>query len=136
MGSILIVEPDVATSDEWAAAIHASGHSVHTASGTRDALILIREGGIDVVVIDVYESRAGVIQLARAMDLLPDAPPIVLISGSPAAPTFSARIGATTFLPKPCEPSEIVTAVGRLLGRLRPVRIVEDELPSTSGQLG
>jgi DNA-binding response OmpR family regulator len=125
--SILIVEADVTTSDEWAAALSASGHSVLTASGTREALRVIREGGIDVVVIDVYDPRAGVIELARGMDALPDAPPILLISGSPAAPGVSARIGAARFLPKPCEPSEVVTAVGLLLGRLRPVRIVDDE---------
>ena len=127
MGSILLVEPDTATSDEWAAAIDASGHSVLTASGMRDALRLVREGGIDVVVIDLYDPRAGIAELARGMALLPDAPPIVLVSGSPAAPMFSVRIGAATFVPKPCEASEVVMAVGRLLGRLRPVRIVEDD---------
>jgi DNA-binding NtrC family response regulator len=127
VGSILLVEPDTFTSDEWAAAIDAAGHSVLTASRMRDALRLIREGGIDVVVIDLYDARAGVAELARSMAALPDAPPIVLISGSPAAPTLSARIGAASFLPKPCEPSEVVTAVTRLLGRLRPVRIIEDD---------
>src|SRR5262245_58829585 len=97
----------------------------------RDALRLVREGGIDVVVIDLYDARAGIAELARGMAALPDAPPIVLISGSPAAPTFSARIGAASFVPKPCEPSEVVTAVARLLQWLRPVRIVEDELGPT-----
>lgn len=136
MGNVLLVEADVATCDEWAAAMGAYGHAVLTASGMREALSLIREGGIDVVVLDVYDLRAGVIELARGMEALPDAPPIVLISGSPAAPMFSARIGVAAFLPKPCEPSEVVTAVGRLLGRLRPVRVVEDELPGTTRQLG
>ena len=136
MGSILLVEPDTLTSDEWSAAIDASGHSVLTASGTRDALRLVREGGIDVVVIDVYDPRAGVAELARGMAALPDAPPIVLISGSPAAPVFSARIGAASFLLKPCDASEVVTAVARLLGRLRPVRIVEDDLGAPEQQLG
>ena len=62
------------------------------------------------------------------IDALPDAPPILLVSGSPEAPRISARICAAMFLLKPCEPSEVVTAVAQLLGRLRPVRIVEDEL--------
>lgn len=128
MNSILLVEPDVATSDSWAAAFSSSGHAVLTASGTREALRLIREGGIDVVVIDFYDVHAGVIELARGIDALPDAPPILLISGSPDSPRISARICAAMFLPKPCEPSEVVTAVALLLGRLRPVRIVEDEL--------
>ena len=126
MDTILIVEADVTTSDQWSAALAASGHSVLTASGTREALRAIREGGIDAVVIDVYDPRAGVVELARGMDALPDAPPILLVSGSPAAPEISARIGAAMFLPKPCEPSEVVTAVGLLVGRSRPVRFVDD----------
>jgi DNA-binding NtrC family response regulator len=136
MGSVLLVEADLATSDQWAAAITTSGHSVLTTSGTREALRVIREGGIDVVVIDVYDPRAGVIDLARGMEALPDSPPIVLISGSPAAPEISARVGAATFLAKPCEPSEVVTAVGHLLGRLRPVRVVEDEPSGPTRRLG
>jgi response regulator NasT len=136
VGSILIVEADTTTSEEWTAAIGAYGHAVLAASGTREALRLIREGGIDVVVIDVYDPRAGVVELSRSMDALPDAPPIVLVSGSPAAPTCSARIGAALFLLKPCDASEVVTAVGRLLGRWRPVRVVEDELPGPTRQLG
>jgi DNA-binding response OmpR family regulator len=133
--SILLVEADVAISDEWAAAISASGHSVITASGTREALRLVREGGIDVVVVDVYDPRAGIVELARAMDALPDAPPLLLISGSPAAPGISARIGAALFLPKPCEPCEVVTAVGQLLRRSRPVWIIEDEPTNPSPAL-
>jgi DNA-binding response OmpR family regulator len=60
----------------------------------------------------------------------------VSISGSPAAPEISARIGAATFLPKPCEPSEVVTAVNCLLGRLRPVRALDDEPTGPTRQLG
>jgi two-component system catabolic regulation response regulator CreB len=136
VGSILLVEADVSTSDEWAAAIAAAGHAVCTVSGMREALNVVREGGIDVVVIDVYDPRAGVVELARGMDALPDAPSIVLISGSPAAPEISARIGAATFVPKPCEPSEVVAAVTRLTGRLRPVRVLDDEPTGPTRLLG
>jgi DNA-binding response OmpR family regulator len=127
VGSILLVEADVVTSDEWAAALAAAGHAVLTASGMREALQQVREGGIDAVVIDCYDPRAGVAELARGMEALPDAPSIILISGSPAAPEFSARIGAAIFVPKPCEPSEVVAAVAQLLGNLRPVRALDDE---------
>ena len=136
MGSILLVEADVTTSEEWQAAITSAGHEVITASGMREALKLVREGGIDVVVIDCYDPRAGVVELARGMEALPDAPSIVLVSGSPAAPEISARIGAATFLPKPCETSEVVTAVDQLLGRLRPVRFLDDEPTGPTRQFG
>lgn len=97
------------------------------ATAMREALPLIREGGIDAIVIDAYDPCVGVIELARSIEALPDAPPIILVSGSPEAPELSARIGAAVFLPKPCEPSELVASVNRLLGALRPVLVVEDE---------
>lgn len=127
MGSILLVESDPETCDEWSTALVAAGHSVIVASAMREALPLIRDGGIDVIVIDTYEPRGGVVDLARSIEALPDAPPVILVSGSPDAPKISAQIGAATFLPKPCEPLELVNAVAQLLGELRPVRMFEDE---------
>jgi len=127
VGSILLVEADQVTCDQWATAISAAGHSVLSATAMREAMPLIREGGIDAVVIDAYDPRHGVAELARSIEALPDAPPIILVSGSPAAPEMSARIGAAAFLPKPCEPAELVAIVNRLLGALRPVQTFEDE---------
>jgi CheY-like chemotaxis protein len=136
VGSILLVEADSEECNRWSTALSAEGHSVLAATVMRDALSLIQEGGIDVVVIDAYEQCVGVIDLARNIDALPDAPPIVLVSGSPVAPEVSARIGAAHFLPKPCEPEELVEIVSRLLGRLRPVRIVDDEPTGPTRQYG
>jgi DNA-binding NtrC family response regulator len=127
MGSILLVEADTTTSEAWSSAIAASGHSVLTASGMREALMMVRDGGIDAIVIDTYDPRAGLVELAQHMNALPDAPPIILISESPAAPAVSVRIGAAAFLAKPCEPDEVVWAIGRLLWRVRPLAIIDEE---------
>jgi CheY-like chemotaxis protein len=132
----LLVEADPETCDRWSTALGAAGHAVLAATAMADALPLIREGGIDVVVIDDYDSCVGVVELARGIDALPDAPPIVLVSGSPAAPEISARIGTAQFLPKPCEPAELVAIVGRFLGRFRPVLVVEDEPTGPTRQFG
>jgi CheY-like chemotaxis protein len=76
----------------------------------------------------------------RELDALPDAPPVVLVSGSPHAPEISARIGAAAFVPKPIEPGELAAVVDRVVGALRPLRTIEDfgeEEPSgPSRQLG
>ena len=98
-----------------------------TTQVVRDVLPLIREGGIDLVILDAYNPRTGVVELARAIEAVPDAPPLVLVSGSPDAPEISARAGAAAFLPKPCEPGELIAAVSRLLGHVRPVLVVADE---------
>lgn len=127
VGSILLVEADVVTRDRWSMALSHAGHSAIVVASLREALPAVGEGGIDVVVIDAHDSITGLVELARAIDALPDAPPIVLVSGSPAAPEASVRMGAASFLPKPCEPSELVAVVTRLLGELRPVRLVDDD---------
>lgn len=127
VGSILLVEADPDTCDRWSTALGDAGHSVVTSAAMRDALHSIRDGGIDAVIVDAYDPRAGVVELAAAISALPDAPPLVLVSGSPGVPELSARIGAALFLAKPCEGSELVAAVNRLLGNVRPVLVFEDE---------
>ncbi len=123
MGSILLVEADQTTSEAWSAAIAAAGHSVLTSCGMREALLIVRDGGIDAVVIDAYDPRAGLVELAQHMNALPDAPPIILVSESPAAPVVSVRIGVAAFVPQPCDPDEVATAVARLLWRVRPMAV-------------
>ncbi|HLL22116.1 MAG TPA: response regulator [Kofleriaceae bacterium] len=127
MGSILLVEADLEVAEDWSAAFAGAGHDTVRASTLRDAPPLVREGGIDVVVIDDVDHCIGVIELAKSIELLPDAPPIVLVSGSIVAPEISARIGAAAFVTKPCEPDELLAIIARLTGELRPVRSLEDE---------
>jgi DNA-binding NtrC family response regulator len=130
VGSILLVESDAETRDRLGSAMREAGHEVIIAITLREAYLRISEGGIDAVVVDSYDPRAGVVELARSMNALPDAPPVVLVSPSPYAPEISARIGAAAFLPKPCEAAELVALVDRLAGDVRPVRNFEDEDPT------
>lgn len=135
VGSIVLVEADPETRNLWSGTLREEGHAVLEAS-LWDALALICEGGIDVVVVDAGDPRAGVEQLAGSIAALPDAPPLVLISGSPAAPEISARIGAAHFLAKPCDPAELMAIVGRLAGRVRPVLVLDDEPTGPVRQYG
>jgi DNA-binding NtrC family response regulator len=135
VGSILLVEADPELRDVWSAAVIYAGHAVFEAAAMRDALPVIREGGIDAIVIDAYDPRL-VIEVAKAIEALPDGPPIVLVSGSPDAPEISVRIRAAAFIAKPCEPSEIVGALERILGHTRPVQVFEDEPTGPTRQLG
>jgi DNA-binding response OmpR family regulator len=122
----LLVESDPETRDRLGIALRNAGHEVLDAATMREAFLRVSEGGIDLIVIDAYDPRVGVVELAKNVAALPDAPPLVLLSGSPHAPEISARIGAAVFLPKPCEPNEVVLAVKRHTGEVRPVRRVDD----------
>jgi CheY-like chemotaxis protein len=127
VGSILLVATDPEARDRMGLALRDGGHEVLDAFTLHDGLLRVSEGGIDAVVIDSYDPRGGVVQLAREMSALPDAPPVVLVSSSPHAPEISARIGAVAFLPKPYEPGELASVIGRVAGRVRPVRQFDDE---------
>jgi CheY-like chemotaxis protein len=126
VGSILIVESDPDTRDRLGGALRDANHDVLVAMTMSDAFLRLGEGGIDVIVIDSYDPRVGVVELVRHMETLPDTPPVVLVSASPFAPEISARIGAAAFVPKPVEPGELVGVLDRLVGQPRPVRTIED----------
>ena len=133
MGTVLVVDTDPDTRSRVESAIANAGNTVLVVSSLGDAFDTIGEGGIDVVVVDSYDPRVGVADLARKLDALPDAPPLVLVSRSPHAPEISARIGVAAFVAKPLDVAELVAAIQRLLGEVRPVRVVEtavDDDPS------
>jgi DNA-binding NtrC family response regulator len=127
VGSILVVQSDLDTRDQLGRALRGVGHEVIVAFDVREALLRLREGGIDAVVYDALDPRAGVPDLARQMETLPDSPPLVLISGSPHAPEISVRVGAAAFIPKPYEASEIVAAIDRVANVTRPVKMIDED---------
>jgi DNA-binding NtrC family response regulator len=130
VGSILLVESDPDTRDRLGQAMRDAGHEVLVAITMREAFLRISEGGIDAVLVDSYDPRIGVTDLAKNMDALPDSPPLVLVSASPFAPEISARIGATAFLAKPVDLNDLLLVLGRVVGEVRPVRSFEDEDPT------
>lgn len=141
MGSILVVQSDPDTRDQLGRALRGAGHEVIVAFVVREAVARLKEGGIDAVLFDAYDPRVGVPELARHMDLLPDAPPFVLISGSPHAPEISVRVGAAAFIPKPYDASELLATIDRIANGTRPVKLIDedeldDEEPTSPARFG
>ena len=99
------------------------------AQGVVEGISRVREGGIDVVLVDHWDSRAGLEDFVRELNRLPDPPPFVLISDSPRAPEISAHMGAAAFLPKPCTTEDII-GIARRFGSI-PVINTEFEDEST-----
>jgi DNA-binding NtrC family response regulator len=131
VGTVLVVQPDPALSAAWQGALSRDGHDVLGAAGFRDALVHIREGGIDIIVVDAYdgrEGRSGITELVGALERIPDPPPLILVSGLPNAPDLSARIGAAGFVMKPCSPEDVADEVTKVTGSgVRPVLPIDDE---------
>jgi DNA-binding NtrC family response regulator len=129
VSTVLIVQSDPELKDVWALTLEVSGHTVLAAEATADGITRVREGGIDVIVVDSQGGEGALIRFVAELERLPDSPPFVLVSDSPGAPEVSARIGAAAFLPKPCDNDELADAVGRIASaQLRSVRVhIEDE---------
>jgi DNA-binding NtrC family response regulator len=102
--------------------LEAHGHDVLEATSAADGEQRLREGGIDVVVVE-YELPGGIEAFVGRLERLPDAPPFVLVAGSADAPAVSARLGATAFLVKPCNPDELCGVLARIVPPATPSRI-------------
>ncbi|HWS73846.1 MAG TPA: response regulator transcription factor [Quisquiliibacterium sp.] len=83
------------------------------AADGRAALDLVREGGIDVLVMDLaMPGQGGVDALAAIRARAPELP-ILILSGFPEThyATVLLRQGASGYLNKECDPQEIVDAI-------------------------
>ena len=114
MSTILLVQRDPRLNETWGEALAQGGHEVLSVDAVADGIARTREGGLDVVVLDADGDASAVRALVAELERLPDAPPFVLVSGSPDAPELSAQIGAAGFLPKPCSPEDLVEVVARV----------------------
>ncbi len=86
---------------------------VAEAANGRDALDLVRKGGIDVVLMDIsMPDQSGVDALAAIKARQPDLP-VLILSGFAEThyATTLLRQGASGYLNKDCDPEEIVKAI-------------------------
>ena len=94
------------------------------AANGREALELVRQGDLDVLVMDLsMPGQSGVDALAAIHARVPELP-ILILSGFPEAhyATTMLKQGASGYLNKECDPEEIVNAIrtiarGRLADR-------------------
>jgi len=86
---------------------------VGEAASGREALDLVRQGGLDVVLLDIsMPDQSGVDALAAIRARAPELP-VLILSGFPEAHYATAllRQGASGYLNKDCDPADVVTAV-------------------------
>jgi DNA-binding NarL/FixJ family response regulator len=83
------------------------------ASNGREALDIVRQGDVDVILMDLsMPDHGGVDALAAIKAREPDLP-VLILSGFPEAhyATTLLRQGASGYLNKECDPNEIATAI-------------------------
>jgi DNA-binding NtrC family response regulator len=110
---LVLVASDIGVREAWRVELEAHHHTVVLAATAVAAVERLREGGIDVLVVD-HEVMGGIRALVAGLARLPDVPPLVLISGAVDAPALSATIGAAAFVPKSGALDELAAVVARV----------------------
>lgn len=112
-GTILFVDDEEPVRVVAQRALGKLGFEVFTAINGQEALELLEEKKVDLVVSDITMPALDGIELARRLGELKPELPVILCSGNP--PTLSSKLHISAFLPKPFELNELHAAVRRAL---------------------
>ena len=148
MARILLVDDDLQSLASTARILELAGHGVIEARDGQEALTLIREtqsrtlSPFDVVISDVRMPKLGGIEFLRAIGLLGETTPVILMTafGQVDEAVWAMKLGAVDFLTKPFKRQSLLDALEMALKR-RPkssgeIRSEAAESAGNSGLLG
>jgi two-component system response regulator AtoC len=97
-------------------ALKKHGYTVYTSSNGVNALDILGEKPVDLIISDVIMSDTPIMSLTCTLKNLYPKIPIILVSGLPAEPLIhnSLTLGASEFLPKPLNMGTLYSAIERL----------------------
>jgi len=113
MAKVLIVDDEKSIRRTLSEFVTEDGHEALTAADAKEALRLLRESSVDVVVTDIIlPNVTGVALLEKIQQASPDVQ-VVMITGEPTVDTAAAavRAGAFDYLAKPIARDEIKAVV-------------------------
>ncbi|HUO49245.1 MAG TPA: response regulator, partial [Acidimicrobiales bacterium] len=107
---VLVVDDEPDVRDSIAAILQGNGFAVASAVDGREAMLVLEELVVDVMVLDVRMPRLGGLAL---LELLDHPPATVVVSADPVDAATRARLGAKVhrYLAKPFDPRRLVEAV-------------------------
>src|SRR5436305_13114927 len=126
----LVVDDDAPHAEAVAESLERVGYECVVATSGRDGLRLIEEQTFDIIVTDLIMDGVGGLEvLARAKRELPDAEVVILTGHSTVKTAATAmQAGATTYLTKPLDISELRTVADKVSQSQRRARSIV-ELP-------
>ena len=114
-GTLLILSPGSGPDESWTPELEERGYTVLYAEEPVQALVHVRTAAVDCVLINTpTETCDSVTEFVHTLTSELQAPPFVLLSASPSAPTYSAKLGAAAFVPKPCCADELEHVLARM----------------------
>jgi two-component system OmpR family response regulator len=120
MATILVVDDDAHIRDVVQYALERDGHVVINAADGAAALARVREGGIDLVVLDIVMPEMDGLEVCRRLRSDGNLPIIFLSSrGEEMDRVLGLELGGDDYLVKPFSPRELASRVKALLRRSR-----------------
>ena len=115
--TVLIVEDDNALREALMETLSLAGYISKTATDGEDALELIQNEKVDMVISDVQMARMdGIKLLKRIKTIKPELPAILMTAfGTIQQAVDSMQIGASDYLVKPFEPEVLISKVSQFL---------------------
>ena len=129
--NVLVVDDEEPVAGFCCTVLSETGHSVLAAHSGRDALAILAERDIDLVLSDVHMPLMSGLDLLKAIPPGMNRPEVVLITGygTISSAVEAMRCGAFDYILKPVSPDELAAAVQRV-EKARALRAENRLLPS------
>jgi two-component system, OmpR family, response regulator len=126
---ILMVDDDPGIRDVVSEFLGRHGYAVETAGDAAEMEAALAHGPVDLVVLDVMLPGEDGLAICRRL-AGPDGPAIIMLSamGEETDRIVGLELGADDYLPKPCNPRELLARVRAVLRRRQEPRTSEGEL--------
>jgi len=120
---ILVVDDDQGIRDVVSEFLQRHGYQVETAADGREMDRTLARGAVDLVVLDVMLPGEDGLAICRKL-ARPDGPAIIMLSamGEETDRIVGLELGADDYVPKPCNPRELLARVRAVLRRRREPR--------------
>ena len=134
--TILVVDDSPATLEVLQRNLTADGFRVFTASGVSEALKLLDQTAVDLVITDLKMPGVSGIDLVRHVRENLHNTEVMMITGyaTVEGAVQAVKIGAEEFLAKPFTDDELLAAVRRALDKLRVRRAASDTAPAPNAK--
>ncbi len=122
MACVLVVDDDAGIRESASKALEKAGYRTLEASNAEDALRIVREQHVDVVLSDIYMPGDDGLALLQSIAERRDPPRVILMTarGTIETTALAHRVGAFDYIAKPFELSDLVTRVAAAIRRGEP----------------
>jgi two-component system OmpR family response regulator len=126
---ILMVDDDPGIRDVVSDFLVRHGYSVETAADAQSMEKVLAQGPVDLIVLDVMLPGEDGLAICRRLSK-PDGPAIIMLSamGEETDRIVGLELGADDYLPKPCNPRELLARIRAVLRRRHEPRSTDDTI--------